>query len=213
LSLRDALGNLAATHRRHGVGAAALFAWSTLNRDTRHYYLFGLSHPHVLPEPTVSTEGHCFRLATDQDVSASNGVWTPRDVDAIRRGDRCLMHWDGDRLAGYTWAAGGSLVYLIHGVHLNLPDDAAYIYKAYTAPEYRGRGFQGQRTLELLRLLQADGRRRLFAYAERENFDSRKGMRKAGYEQVGSMTIARRRGEIRVILRISNAFWSDVRRA
>jgi ribosomal protein S18 acetylase RimI-like enzyme len=213
MSLRDALRNLEATRRRHGPAAAARLAWSALSPGTRHYQLFGLSPPYELLPPAGPSGAHRFRLATLEEIAAGNGIWSSRDCDAMRRGDRCLLQWDGERLAGYTWAAGSSLVCLTEGVHLNLPDDAAYIYKAYTAPEYRGHGFQARRGLELLRLLEPEGRRRLFAYVERENFDSLKGIHKTGYERVGSLVVARKRGEVRVTLRVSSAYWSDLRRA
>ena len=213
MSLRDALRNLEATRRRHGPAAATLLAWSALNRGTRRYHLFGLIRPHVLPPLAGPAGRHRFRLVTAEEIAAGSGIWSSRDLDAIQRGDRCLMQVDGERLVGYTWAAGSPLVCLTEGVHLNLPDDAAYIYKAYTAPEYRGQGFQARRGLELLRLLEPEGRRRLFAYVERDNFDSIKGIHKTGYERVGSLVVARKRGEVRVTLRVSSAYWSDLRRA
>lgn len=213
MSLRDVARNLRDVTRRHGPVSATLFAWSALNRGTCCYLLFGLSSPRNPPEPPEDTRGHCFRLATPEEIAGGHGLWTGRDLDAIQRGDRCLVQWDGTRLAGYTWASASPLVSLTEGVHLNLPDDTAYIYKAYTSPDYRGRGSQTLRSLELLRLLRPEGKRRLFAYVERDNFDSLKAMRRTGYHRVGTLTVVRRRGLVRISLRVSNEYWSDLRRA
>lgn len=213
MSLRDALHRLRETQRRHGVYTAALFAWSALDRGSKRLYLYGLSEPRAVPEAAHAARSHTFRLATAEEIAAGvGGTWSARDVDAVRRGDRCLVQRDGDRLVGYTWTSVSPLVFITDGLHLNLPEDAAYIYRAYTLPEYRGRGFQALRGLELLRLLATEGKRRLVSYVARDNFESLKGIRKTGYERIGEIRLTRRKGEVHVSIKVSSAFWCDLRR-
>ncbi len=219
MGVRAAVVRARQTLKWHGVGAVGLLARAAVDRRVRgakRVCLFGLESPRPMPEAEDGAREHVFRWATLDDVrqgqSDGTGLWSPRDLEAAERGDRCLLQLDGPRLVGFTWISCEALTFVTEGLHLNLPDDTAYVYRAYTAPAYRGGGFQGLRTQELLRRVQREGRRRLLCYVEETNFESLKGVRKSGYRPIGDITFAREDGEVRVTLRIADAYWSDLRR-
>jgi len=161
-------------------------------------------------------KNHTFRFATVEEVSElrsqSDIPLGDNDVVAAATGDRCLLQLDGDTLAGYAWIAGSPLVYIAEGVHFNLPNDTVYNYKAFTPPEYRGHGFQALRHLKLLEVLRGEGKHRLFGYVDRLNFSSLKGVHKSGYRRVGTLTIRRRGGAVRALMKVDENFWCDDRR-
>ena len=61
---------------------------------------------------------------------------------AFARGDLCAAAFDADRLAGYAWYAFAPLPHL-DGAWVEFAADAAWIYKSYVRPQYRGRGIAG----------------------------------------------------------------------
>jgi ribosomal protein S18 acetylase RimI-like enzyme len=132
---------------------------------------------------------------------------------ALAAGDRCLLQLDErQRLVGYAWVAVAPVVFLTDGLHLALPADTAYVYKTYTLPEYRGAGLQPLRTLELLRRVEAEGRRRLLCFVKDTNLESLRGVRKAGYEPVGDVRFSFLRDHVRTDVRLAREWWSERRR-
>jgi hypothetical protein len=205
--------------RRHGGGSVARLGLSALDRRVRgakRIVLFGLSSPLPMPEAEEAARHHTFRFATLDEIRArqgdGSGLWLPEDIEAAQRGDRCLLQLDGASLVGYTWIACNPMAFVTEGLHLNLADDVAYVYRAYTSPRYRGFGYQGLRTQELLRQVQPLGKRRLLCYVEWINFESLKGVAKSGYQKVGEVVFTRRGGIVRVRLSLASEFWSDARR-
>jgi hypothetical protein len=216
MGLRDVLVTFRDTRRRHGVRGTAIVAWAAVDRrrSVSCFHLYGLTHHQPLPKATIdAAREHRMHLAACDEISSGVGrIWAETDIDAARRGDRCLLQWDGSRLVGYTWASVSPLVFIADGLHVNLPEDTAYIYNTYTADEYRGYGFQALRRVRLMELLAPEGKRRLFCYVLRENLNSVSDIRKSGYERVGEIRLARRGGQVRAAIRVTNEFWSDLRR-
>jgi ribosomal protein S18 acetylase RimI-like enzyme len=219
MGVRAAFARARTTLRRHGFGAAAQLTWATVDRRVRgakRVLLFGLAQPLPMAEAEAAARCHVFRWATVEDLTVAQtdgtGLWLPQDLAAAERGDRCLLQLDGGRLVGYTWVSCHPITFVTEGLHINLPDDTAYVYRAYTAPAYRGGGFQGLRTQELLRRVRPEGKQRLLCYVEDTNFESLKGVRKSGYQPIGEILFTREQGQVRVSLRLAQAYWSEQRR-
>lgn len=178
--------------------------------------LFELTTPRPTPEIIRAAEGHTFRFATIEDIRAyhKDPAWDIKDTDvsAFERGDRCLLQLDGDILVGYAWLAASPLVELTWGFHFNMPDDTVYNYKGFTAPAYRGKGFQPLRHLKLLEHVKGTGQRHLFSYVDQMNLSSLKGLKKSGYMKIGVLRCVRKQGKVRFLLRVSNGLWSKERR-
>lgn len=192
------------------------FLQSLYTEGYRRFFLFELSIPRPAPESVRAAEGHVFRFATMEDILEyqKDPVWdiAQIDVTAFEKGDRCLLQLDGDKLVGYAWLASSSLVEIGWGFHFNMPDDTVYNYKGFTAPEYRGKGFQPLRHLKLLEHVKKSGQRRLFGYVDHLNLKSLRGVQKSGYQKIGVLRCLKKRGRIRFKLDISADNWSTDRR-
>lgn len=216
MSIRKALQNLQQIGRRHGLRAALRVIHAAARKDFYRIHLFELKDPKPLPSALEAAREHVFRFAAVEEIEAllRSGQTTlmAADVPAARRGDRCLLQLAGETLVGYSWIAGSPLVHLAKGLHFNLPDDAVFDYRGYTAPEYRGAGFQALRHLKLLEHIRCEGKTRLFGHVEHLNFSSLKGVRKSGYAEVGDITIVKRGGRVRVSIRVREDMWCNARR-
>jgi len=206
--------------RRHGLKgfAVCLFRvllWHRFDGSLYRIFLFELSTPPSAPQ-RIPDNGHTFRFASMEDIRTyhADPAWPIRDRDvlAFERGDRCLLQFDGDTLVGFAWIAASPLVEIMGGFHFNMPDDTAYNYHSFTAPAYRGKGFQALRHLKLLEHLKETGQRRLFGYVDQTNLDSLRGVRKSGYRRIGVLRCLRKREEVKFHLKVSKDLWSDKKR-
>lgn len=184
-----------------------------------------LSEPRPLPRALESAKSHTFVFASPEDLEklARNPAYNIMPIDIERVANniaRCLLQLDGDKLAGYAWIWNSRLAYLedfengvpVDGVHINLPDDTIYNYKAYTNPDYRGYGYQALRHLELLRQTESEGVKRLFGYVDHLNSNSLKGVRKSGYEPVGELRVSHKKGRAKMVVDVREDFWSSTMR-
>lgn len=215
MGFREQGRHLAETRREHGWAEAVrtLLAGIRYRGESRKI-LFALSQPRPLPDAIDAARTHTFRFATPEDLrrlsQTPEYMIAPIDVDRVERGiARCMLQEDGERLVGYAWIWSNRLAYIEDGVHLNLPDDMIYNYKAYTNPDYRGFGFQALRHLNLLRLTRDEGVRRLFGFVDQFNSKSLHGVRKSGYVPVGTLRIRRRGARVCMIVDVEETFWSN----
>ncbi len=214
------------TYRKHGLREAL-----RVGRDGVRYagesrkILVVLSEPRPIPRAIEAASTHTFKFASAQELQelGRNPAYaiTAADVERVAGGvARCLLQLDGDKLAGYAWIWNSRLAYIedvengvqVDGVHINLPDDTIYNYKAYTNPDYRGFGFQALRHLQLLKLTEDEGVRRLFGYVDHFNSDSLKGVAKSGYVPVGELRVRHRKGRASMVLDVEESFWTSTMR-
>lgn len=206
---------LRSTRRSHGWREAGRIAWSGFwHRGGTRLFLVALPQPRPLPAAVEAARGHTFRFANVDDLTRIRRDpavdVSERDMAQVASGAiRCMLQLDGEQLVGFAWVWGSQLAYLADGFHINLPDDTAYNYKSYTAPAYRGKGFQALRHLEILRALEPEGKRRLFGFVDHLNSRSLRGVRKSGYLPVGEFTVRRRKGKIRMVVETVENFWAD----
>ncbi len=188
--------------------------WSGfVNLGHTRVILFALSEPKPVPKAFEAAGNHILKFATPDDIQAlmhnPDYEFADVDVERVKMGGKCLLQMDGDTLVGYAWVWPNHLPYIVDGIHINLPDDTIYNYKSYTAPEYRGYGFQALRHLELLRQLKPNGIRRLFGFVDHLNSKSLRGVKKSGYIKVGELKIKHKaNGNVYVNMHIEQHFWS-----
>jgi hypothetical protein len=208
------------TLRKHGLREALRVGRDGLRHaGASRKILVVLSQPRPVPRAFEAASTHTFKFASAQELEelGRNPAYaiTPADVERVSSGvARCLLQLDGDKLAGYAWIWNSRLAYVEDdrvagdGVHINLPDDTIYNFKAYTNPDYRGYGFQALRHLQLLKMTADEGVRRLFGYVDHFNPDSLKGVAKSGYVPVGELRIRHRNGRATMVLDVEEAFWT-----
>ena len=220
--MKSKLDNALEILRRHGLKVFLQYsARKTIQsiwgkNSYKRIFLFELSTPKPAPDSIEHARNHVFRFATREDLEdlRKDAKWDILDADiaAFKKGDRCLLQEDGEKLVGYAWLASSSLVEVGWGFHINMPNDTVYNYKGFTAEEYRGKGFQPLRHLKLLEHVRETGQKRLFGYVDHLNLRSLRGVRKSGYRQVGVLRCTKLQGKFRFSLKVDNDNWGLERR-
>jgi len=207
--------------RHHGPWGLGLYAarrilWLAPGADVKRLFLYVLREPREVAASVAAARGHEFRFAEAAEVRAlhADPRYYIRDdvMEAFGWGHRCFLQRDGDTVVGFSWVAARPLAHLAWGIHVNLPEDTAYVYKGFTLPPYRGQGFQALRHVRILEHLRREGRNALFVYVDHLNLDSQKGLCKSGYRRVGRLTAIRREGRMRFRLRVGDGLWTDAAR-
>jgi GNAT superfamily N-acetyltransferase len=67
------------------------------------------------------------------------GLREPMIADVLGRGDLCLGALEGGILAGYVWLAYEAAPH-VHGIWVQVPARAVYLFKSFIRPSHRGRG-------------------------------------------------------------------------
>ena len=98
----------------------------------------------------------------------------------------CFAALDGPVLANYSWYALGS-IQREHslGAGLSFPNDTVYFYKAYTRPEYRGRGLHPTALRIAASFFAQHSISRLVAIVEYANWASLRSHAKLGFRSAG----------------------------
>ena len=222
MSIRSKLSTTRSILSRHGLGGVIVYLsrfiiWGWRGDKSCRIFLIMLDTPKATPESIKAAEGHTFRFATIEDIHTyhADPKWNirDRDIQAFERGDRCLLQLDGDTLVGYAWITASPLVEIMWGFHFNMPDDTVYNYHSFTAPAYRGKGFQPLRHLKLLEHVKETGQHRLFGYVDHMNLSSIKGQKKSGYKNVGVLRCVAKNGEVQFFPKVSKDLWSMERRS
>lgn len=102
--------------------------------------------------------------------------------------DSCFAAISDGKLLNYWWYAANS----IEGEHscgapVSFPASYAYYYKAYTHPNYRGRGINQTTILGALGELAKRGVQHVFGLVEINNWSSLRSYDRAGFHRVGRL--------------------------
>lgn len=131
------------------------------------------------------------RLATYEDLldMEAQNTWEigKTKLDHFKNGDQCLLSFVDSRLAGYTWAHLKGCPVLMPGFRCRMPLNYVYNYAGFTLPEFRGLQLQPYRHFMLLQGKGWEDRNGLLGYVKYNNWSSRRGQSKSGYQPVGSI--------------------------
>jgi GNAT superfamily N-acetyltransferase len=149
--------------------------------------------PVVTPRhPVVTTEA----IPADAPPSSLNGLPDHRSSAALdarrRRGDICVVARQGNRIVGFAWLARGPWVLRDAGLEFLIDASTeAIVYDFFTAAEFRGQGIMQQVIRRVADVARAQGRRRLYARAERGNLGSIVAMERVSFVRLASITTLR----------------------
>jgi hypothetical protein len=134
---------------------------------------------------------HNFRYAKEEDLKKMQekeefDIYA-QDIEAVEKGEKCLLHFVNDELAGYTWAHPFQSPKIIDGIRLKIPTDTIYNYKGFTHPKFRGKGLQSVRYHRLFNDFEYEAKHRLLGYVEFTNWSSQRGQKKGGYNGLGNI--------------------------
>jgi len=113
--------------------------------------------------------------------------------EARQRGDRCYALFDGSELAAYGWYS--TLPTQIDDYFmLHFDPRWTYMYKGYTAPEYRGRRLHAIGMCRALREVTQEGQAGLVSWIASNNFASLRSSLRLGYRVFGDAWLLRAGG-------------------
>ncbi len=151
-----------------------------------------------LQTPTVEPQfsfrllsaGEVERLAADRENELSAAL-----AERIHAGrDLCHAAFARQQLAAYVWLALGSIEAEHNsgrtrrsGVAVSFPADAAFVYKAFTRPEFRGHGLYAALLERSLSVLQSRGVSRLVTTADWTNRAALHVCRRLGFQVLGTI--------------------------
>jgi len=103
----------------------------------------------------------------------------------IQHGDRCCVARHAGQIVYVTWIAFGACYSYALDREYKLTQEDAYLYSAYTLPEFRGNGIHPAAHCHIARLLKDWGYRWLLCFIEPENTAAMRLPDKLGYEKIG----------------------------
>jgi hypothetical protein len=107
-------------------------------------------------------------------------------ANAASRGEMCVAVLKENQIVSYSWYALHSIEGENHvGVPMSYSADFAYLYNAYTRPEFRGHRLFGSGISVALRALTAQNITKLIATVNGSNYSSLKSLRQAGFSRLG----------------------------
>jgi len=144
-------------------------------------------------------ERFSFRFLNAAEVRAfardAQNDLTSAFAERMRQGrDLCYAALDGRMLAGYAWLALESIEAEQNrgrsadsGVAASFGSDTAFVYRAFTREEFRGRHLYAACLVRALQDLSVQGIGKLFVTADWTNRAARAGCRRAGCRELGSI--------------------------
>lgn len=123
-----------------------------------------------------------------QQVAAYEGV-KPRDLRArCGRGSRCIALARDGEVMSFCWTSSGRERIGESECDLELPPGIVYIWDCATLPPYRGRGLYSALLQHIVAELQRASYQRVWIGSSWSNHASRRGIVKAGFEHVATLT-------------------------
>jgi SAM-dependent methyltransferase/ribosomal protein S18 acetylase RimI-like enzyme len=157
-------------------------------------------------------------LLDDTQIDEYNAFRRVVDPDSARRrlavGDKCFVARHGRSIVSTLWASTGRAQCEYLSRSIPIADDEAYMYDAFTAPEWRGLGVHPALTSEMHRYYRTAGKRRSICFTGPENMPAMTA--KTGYRRIGIIGyvgIRTIRHHFRRMDRGELAPWKDDRRA
>jgi CelD/BcsL family acetyltransferase involved in cellulose biosynthesis len=194
------LGKLTDECRRFGVSSAASgLAYRVVRRigRVRRVHVLSLDIAELPPQPALPRAFE-WRWLTPSEVRdyAADEV---NDLDAAvekpgGNGDHsCCAVLIGSRLVNYCWYAVGSIeAEHSFGLGLSLPSDTLFLYKAFTHPDFRGRGFHPIGVSRAIESFAQRGISRVIALVENDNWPSLISHAKLGFRRAGRLLVGGR---------------------
>jgi len=96
-----------------------------------------------------------------------------------------------EEVRSYAWTASEP-VRAMPGTVVHMPPDSAYVFKAFTDPAFRGRGFLRECLKAVEQRAVTDGREAMTALVEIHNRSSLRAFRNAGFARCGLVFVLRR---------------------
>lgn len=186
-------------HASDGSLRKRALAW--LYRATQHAITCDVSRLMVLDrdemrEIAVDPEAR-YRFLSPSDVEAfsedpANELSSEFSCRLAGGRDRCYAALLRGRLAAYIWLASGSIEAehnrgrtAASGVPISFPPDAAFVYKAFTRTEFRGRRLYAALLAGAMQELACEGISRLISTADWTNEAAVTACRRLGFRELG----------------------------
>ena len=158
-------------------------------------WTLSLDEPSPAITPLVEA---AIRLAGPADIPALAAAMGGEAAPEIRRrfeaGRRCFAAWSAGQLAAYGWVSCEAEFVGELQLRLRLLPGEAYIWDCATLPAFRQKHLYSALLAYILDQLRADGDRRAWIGADKDNVPSQRGFARAGFHPVADLAIAQVNG-------------------
>jgi hypothetical protein len=191
-------GRLARFVRQHGVWSVPVVVLRLVRGLT------GVTFVTCLHRPTagtpVRTDARRLEPAELEGAAAGGAVDLSREFLSTAPQSACYGVVRDGKVLAYAWAGGPEPTPVAYGLSVTMPADLVYLYKAFTAPEWRGRKLLAE-CVSAIDNDTARGPQRagLAVLVDVENFKARRAFRRLGFRRCGYVAMvpwARRAGPL-----------------
>lgn len=159
----------------------------------RHLNVIYLQREHLLLLDQKKYLDITSRFAVEDDLlnMMAEGTWEMTDAlyEGFKNGDRCLLSFVKDELAGYTWIHTAGTPEIFPGFKIKIPENYIYNFAGFTLPRFRGYGLQPYRHHEILNRPEWQDKTGMIGYVDATNWSSKQGQSKSGYQFLGSIRL------------------------
>lgn len=176
--------------RRHMFSLTTMVLYERSIRDVASLCIGsagGLLFRELAPRDRAAFE----RVLTRQEIQETTfqPVFGMKDVDErLRKGERCFVCEDGDRIAGYIWFSTVDKHIREIDATLRLKDGEVYAYNAYVDREYRGGNITPSILVAASRVFAREGFRRFLLVTMNWNENTHRTLRKADFVRAGDLS-------------------------
>lgn len=146
--------------------------------------LYGFPLPREIPlyEPTLEVEYEVVGQGS-RGIAWLSSIQEGRLIERrLGRGERCFLALHQGRVVSYCWFSQARVGIEEVDLTVVVQPDEAYLYDAFTLPQWRGRGLYPALLTRMVREAMEVGCRRAMIFVVEDNLPSRQGIEKAGFE-------------------------------
>lgn len=170
--------------RQHGVWSVPVVVLRLVTRLT------GITFVTCLHRPTAGTPSrtNARRLAPDEleSAAADGSLDLSREFLSTAPQSACYGVVRDGKVRAYAWAGGPEPTPVAYGLSVTMPVDLVYVYKAFTAPGWRGQNLLAECVSAIENDTASRPRRRgLAVLVDVENFKAHRAFRRLGFHRCG----------------------------
>jgi ribosomal protein S18 acetylase RimI-like enzyme len=177
-------GRFARFVRQHGVWSVVVAVLRLVTAWT------GITFVTCLHRPTTGTPSRTTARRLDPDelegAAADGAIDLSREFLSTAPQSACYGVVRDGKVRAYAWAGGPEPTPVAYGLSVTMPVDLVYVYKAFTAPEWRGQNLLAE-CVSAIENDTARGPQRcgLAVLVDVENFKAHRAFRRLGFHRCG----------------------------
>jgi hypothetical protein len=145
------------------------------------------------PKYLEGNEKYTYRFLTEEELhnyskDSNNFISEEFLQKVLEKGDYCYAVLDGDKLASYGWYSSKPTC-IADDLSLHFDGSWIYMYKGFTALDYRGQRLHAIGMARSLKAFTEKGFKGIISYVETNNYASLRSCQRMGYKNFGKVIV------------------------